>query len=105
MTPGPSPMVDDARLERQLTGAFEGAAKIRLYRRVRRIAAIVALASSLVLLALFLRPRSAPPALALEGTVIETEGAQTLTLADGTRIDFGAHTRADFRAARPELVR
>ncbi len=104
MTIGPVPPLDEARLSRQLEGALVRAGKIRTQRRVVRVAMMAAVAGALGLMIFFARPRPASN-LSLEGTVIETEGAQTLTLADGTRIDVGSRTHADFRAARPNLVR
>lgn len=106
LDPAPAPP-DAARLERQLAGAFARADQIRARRRMGKIASAWLAVVAVALLVFFLRPHTAPPPamLALEGTVIETDGAQSLTLADGTHIDFAARTRADFRSARPENVR
>jgi hypothetical protein len=99
-------MTDDARLVRQFERALERAEAIRKRRAIVRAGALAAVATlAVALIVHFSRSHAAPLAFGLEGTTIESDGAETMTLADGTRLGIGAHTHADFRAARPDLVR
>lgn len=106
-THGPTPSIDEARLARQFDRAFTRSAQIQRNRRVVRAGAMVALVAAVIGLFLFFgRPKSTPQAASLEGTVFEaTTGPQSITLADGTRIETAARTQFQFAIARREATR
>lgn len=102
-----TPALSEARLARQYDAVRARVQRAPAGRGWVPWAVAFAATATLVVAVLVLR-RPAPSPGLVEGAVLESGGSGEdthLTLADGSRLDLGAHTRARLTSARPSSIR